>query len=128
MTQEQVTPREALVLGDRRGEKPTIVDRVLSTLCWTASLTWLVPWTGLLTPLQSAFGAQRIDRLSRLFCRGMVAATGSRWERHVDPAVDPDEPYVFAQNHINHFDFVSMYPATPHFKLGSETLFSGVGS
>ncbi len=108
------------IVGDRRGERPTLVDRALSALCWTASVSWLVPWTGTLTALQSTLGAERVDVLSRAFCRGLVAATGSRWKKHVDPAVDPNEPYVFAQNHINHFDFVSMYPATPHFKQGVE--------
>ena len=38
----------------------------------------------------------------------------------VDPAVDPKGIYLFAQNHINLLDHVTMYPATPHFKQGIE--------
>ena len=46
--------------------------------------------------------------------------TWSSWRSVVHPAVSEDEQYIFAQNHINHFDFVSMYPATRHYKQGLE--------
>jgi 1-acyl-sn-glycerol-3-phosphate acyltransferase len=63
---------------------------------------------------------RRYDRFSRLYCRGQVALSGSRWRAVVDPAVQPGRPYLFMQNHVNLLDHVTLYPATPHFKQGLE--------
>jgi 1-acyl-sn-glycerol-3-phosphate acyltransferase len=62
----------------------------------------------------------RTEWLSRIYCRGQVAMTGARWKAVVDPAVDPARPYLFASNHVNLLDHVTMYCATPHFKQGLE--------
>jgi hypothetical protein len=63
---------------------------------------------------------ERTEWLSRLYCRGQVAMTGARWRSVVDPAVDPARPYLFACNHVNLLDHVTMYNSTPHFKQGLE--------
>lgn len=107
--------------GDWRGWRPALRDKLISAACWTTGVSWIIPLTSVMTAAHHLVGADRIDGLSRVFCHGMVkTATMSRWQAHVHPAVRNDEQYVFAQNHINHFDFVSMYPATPHFKQGIE--------
>jgi 1-acyl-sn-glycerol-3-phosphate acyltransferase len=65
-------------------------------------------------------GPDRLQWLERLYTRGQVALTGSRWRAVVDPAIDPARPYLFFQNHTNHLDHCVMYNATSHFKQGVE--------
>ena len=62
----------------------------------------------------------RLQWLERLYTRGQVALTGSRWRAVVDPAIKAERPYLFFQNHVNHLDHCTMYCATPHFKQGVE--------
>lgn len=107
-------------LGEWRDFRPGLLDYAANAAIWGVGAGWLAGMTGLMNVLHKTVGPERIEPVSRLFCRGMVATTGARWKAYVDPAVKDDEVYVFAQNHINHFDFVSMYPATPHFKQGLE--------
>ena len=87
---------------------------------WAAGLGWLVPMMGAMTAMNLTIGPDRIDKLSRVYTRTQVALTGSRWRAEVHPDVDPKGVYVFAQNHTNHFDHVTLYAATPHFKQGLE--------
>jgi len=75
---------------------------------------------GLQMALHRTLGPERIGWLERLYTRGQVLLTGSRWRAVVDPRVDPTRPYFFFQNHTNHLDHCAMYPATPHFKQGVE--------
>lgn len=95
-------------------------DKLMSAALWTAGVSWLLPWTTVMMALHKTVGAHRIEGVSRVFTRGQVALTGSKIRYVVDPAVDENEQYMFAQNHINHFDFVTMYNATKHFKQGIE--------
>lgn len=95
-------------------------DRARSVALWAANVSWLVPWSSAMLLMNKTIGPERIQPLSRWFCAGQIAMTGSSWRAVVDPAVRDDEPYVFAQNHVNHFDFVTMHNATPHFKQGIE--------
>ncbi len=108
--------------GDWRQWQPRVKDRALSLLSWGTSATWLTGWTSVLTPLNYAIGGWTlpVQRLSQFFSRGMVASTFSRWNAWVHPEVRDDEQYIFVQNHVNHFDFITMYPATPHYKQGLE--------
>lgn len=99
---------------------PSIRDRVVSAGMWAAGLGWLVPMMGTMMVVGSFLPADRTEWLSRLYCRGQVAATGARWKAVVDPLVDPRRPYLFAANHVNLLDHVTMYNATPHFKQGLE--------
>lgn len=96
-------------------------DHLASAALWGAGLAWLIPMLGGMGVLNgTVLPSHRTEGLNRLYCRGQVALTGSRWRAVVDPAVDPGTPYMFAQNHTNHFDHVALYPATPHFKQGLE--------
>lgn len=99
---------------------PGLVDRVVSVGLWTAGLAWLVPMMGTMMTVGLVVHPSRTEWLSRLYCRGQVAMTGARWRAVVDPAVEPDRPYLFASNHVNLLDHVTMYCATPHFKQGLE--------
>jgi len=99
---------------------PSAVDRAVSVALWTAGLAWLVPMMGTMTALSLVLPPERTDALSRLYCRGQVALTGATWRAEVDPGIDPKTPYLFASNHVNLLDHVTMYPATPHFKQGLE--------
>lgn len=121
-THDPTNPSHVPVPGDWRELKPGVKDLALSALAWTTAGSWLVSWASVLTPLHLLVGPHRkaVDQASRVFTRGMVAATFSSWKAWVHPEVRDDEQYIFAQNHVNHFDFVTMYAATPHFKQGLE--------
>ncbi|MDD9967600.1 MAG: lysophospholipid acyltransferase family protein [Myxococcales bacterium] len=98
----------------------TLADRCVSVALWGAGLTWLGGMMGLQIALHRFMAPERIQWLERLYTRGQVALTGSRWRAVVDPRVDPDRAYMFFQNHVNHLDHCAMYCATPHFKQGVE--------
>jgi len=98
----------------------TAVDRVLSAAAWAAGVAWLVPMMGAQMVGHKLVGPDRLQWLERLYTGGQIALTGSRWRAVVDKAVDPAQPYLFFQNHINHLDHCVMYRATPHFKQGVE--------
>ncbi|HKP58050.1 MAG TPA: lysophospholipid acyltransferase family protein [Polyangiales bacterium] len=93
---------------------------MLSIPLWGAGLAWLVPMMGAQMVLHRLVGPERIQWVERLYTRGQVFLTGSRWRAVVDPAIDPGRPYMFFQNHVNHLDHCTMYAATPHFKQGVE--------
>ena len=95
-------------------------ETVRSVILWALALAWMVPCLSTLFVLQLFVRPDRLDRINRLYTRGQIALTFSRWRAVVDPAVDPATPYLFAQNHTNHFDHVLLYAATPHFKQGLE--------
>ncbi len=98
----------------------TALDRAVSAALWAAGVAWMVPWVGIIMAGQSVLGPDRVDRTARRFARVQMALTGSRWRAFVHPGVRPDRQYMFVQNHVNHFDFMTMYFATPHLKQGLE--------
>lgn len=97
-----------------------MTERAVSVALWTAGLAWLVPMMSAMMALGAVISPKRTDWFSRIYCRGQVALSGASWRAVVDPAVDPEQPYMFMQNHVNLLDHVSMYNATPHFKQGLE--------
>jgi len=109
-----------LTLAPPWDKPPGLVDHAISAALWTAGLCWLVPVMGTMMLTALVVHPSRTEALSRLYCRGQVAMTGARWRAVVDPAVDPSKPYLFASNHVNLLDHVTMYCATPHFKQGIE--------
>ena len=111
-------PSEPLA-GDLSDWKPGLGDHALSVAAWVGGASWLVPMASTMMFLHKV-GVHRIQPVNNLFCRGMIAATGNRWRAFVDPAVKPDRPYLFIQNHSSHLDFVAMYPAVPHEIQGIE--------
>lgn len=98
----------------------TLADRAVSVGLWTSGLGWLVPMMTSMFALSMVVPPKKTDWLNRVYCLGQMKAVGARWRPVVDPAVDPNTPYMFAQNHVNLLDHVSLYPATPHFKQGLE--------
>jgi 1-acyl-sn-glycerol-3-phosphate acyltransferase len=98
----------------------TSLDRALSVALWSAGVAWLAPMMGLQMLAHRTLGPERVQWLERLYTRGQVALTGSRWRAVVDPSIDPARAYFFFQNHTNHLDHCTMYRATPHFKQGVE--------
>ena len=98
----------------------TALDVPVSAALWAAGLTWLVPMMGLQMLMHRLVGPDRIQWLERVYTRGQVLLTGSRWRAEVHPSIDPARPYLFFQNHVNHIDHCTMYSATPHFKQGVE--------
>lgn len=115
------TPSEATEpVPARSFEEPTLKDRLVSTALWGLGLSWMVPNLIAQTALFNLVPAHRVNFLGRLYCTGQIALTGNRWRAVVHPDVDPAQPYIFAQNHTNHFDHVMLYNATPHFKQGLE--------
>ncbi len=115
------SPSEARALSTMNHHwDPNLKDKALGVGMLGMGLSWMVPFLGGLTALQEVFPADRLDLLNRLFCRGTVALTGTRWRTVVHPDLDPTQAYMFAQNHVNQLDHVTFYPATPHFKQGME--------
>jgi len=107
--------RPAVALG-----RDGIGDYLVSAALWGAGVSWLVPMMGLQMALYRFVDPRRLQWLERAYTRGQVALTGSRWRAVVDPAIEPDRPYLFFQNHVNHLDHCTMYCATSHFKQGVE--------
>lgn len=101
-------------------EDPTLLDMAISTGIWGLSLSFLVPMTPLMTVACLTLGHDPTDPLQRFFAKWQLRTTFSRSEFWVHPSVDPKRSYLFAQNHTNHFDFVFMNNATPHYKQGVE--------
>ncbi len=104
----------------RSFEDPTLKDQLVSAGLWGLGLSFLVPALGSMAAVYQVVPSHRVNILGKLYCKGQIALTGNRWRAVVDPAVDPNRPYIFAQNHTNHFDHVMLYNATPHFKQGLE--------
>ena len=98
----------------------TLFDRARSAALWASGVSWLAPMLGTMTVMHKLRPDAALQPLNRLYCAGQMRVMGIRWRAEVDPAVDPDQPYIFVQNHTNHLDHVAMYNATPHFKQGIE--------
>ena len=96
------------------------VAKLIAVGLWVLGLLWLVPMLFGMMLLSLVVPPWKTDWLNRLYCRGQLFLTGCKWRTEVHPDVDPNTPYLFAQNHINHFDHVVLYNATPHFKQGLE--------
>ena len=105
--------------GDAR--TPTWRARLESAALWGAGVSWLVPLVSLQISLyRLGMTSWELDWLSRVFIRGQLVMLGVKWNAWVHEDIRPEEPYFFLQNHVNHFDFVTCYNATPHFKQGIE--------
>ena len=98
----------------------SVKEKAVSAALWAAGVSWIVPLMGSMVLAQTFRRPDRLEWLNRLYCWGQVRLTGSKWRAVVHPAIDPDRPYMFCQNHVNHFDHCTMYNATPHFKQGIE--------
>jgi 1-acyl-sn-glycerol-3-phosphate acyltransferase len=99
---------------------PTIGDYARSIALWGAGLAAFVPVLPLMTLTCATLGLDRSMPLQRWYAKWGIRLTGSRWEAKVDPRVDPRRPCLFVHNHTNHFDFILMHNATPHYKRGLE--------
>ncbi len=106
--------------GGWRDYEPTVKEKALSAASWVAGISWMSTMTPLMAAAQHLRGIEAAEGVSRLFCRGMVACTFAKWRTVSHPDIRDDETYLFAQNHINHFDFVTLYPGTKHIKQGVE--------
>ena len=103
-----------------RERRVTPLDRAVSVALWSAGLAWMIPLMGTMMAAACVRRSDQTDGLNRLYCRGQLLLTGARWKAIVHPDIDPNQPYVFCQNHVNLLDHVTMYCATPHFKKGLE--------
>ena len=119
MGEPDAATREGLV-GDRRSERHSLVDHARSVGTWGLGLSYMIPTMLGFTAAFKAVGSQKVDRATRLYIEGQLALLFVKWNAQVHPDVDPNQQYIFCQNHINHFDHLSMYNSTPHFKQGLE--------
>jgi 1-acyl-sn-glycerol-3-phosphate acyltransferase len=103
------------IIDDRQAP---LSDKLIATGLWAAGLTYLATAMPLVTWTTRVVPSHKVDWLTRIYLRGQIMLTGCRWQSEVDPGVDPDTVYMFAQNHINIFDYATMYNATPHYKQG----------
>ncbi len=106
--------------GDRRGESFGLLDRALSVGTWGLGLSYMVPAMMGFAGAYKLLGSHNLDEATRWYIRTQLNLLFVKWRKEVHPDVDPAQPYIFCQNHINHFDHLSMYNSTPHFKQGVE--------
>jgi len=106
--------------GDRRQEKPTLKDRLLSAASWAGGVAWLAPTATTLSVAHQIFSTETLQKPEELFVWGMIRSTGTRWKSWAHPAIRDDEQYLFAQNHVNHMDFVWLNNSVPHNIMGLE--------
>lgn len=119
--EHEATEDDHLVPAPARSfEEPSLKEKIVSAGLWTAGLGWLAPALGSMTLVYHVVPAHRVNALGRAYCRVQIALTGNRWRAVVHPSIDPDRPYIFVQNHTNHYDHVLAYNATPHYKQGLE--------
>jgi 1-acyl-sn-glycerol-3-phosphate acyltransferase len=98
----------------------TAWNRVASAIIWVLAGTFLVFALSFLAILYQFVKPDRVQFLTRLYCKLQLALTFNKQTHHVHPGVDPHTQYLFIQNHTSHLDHVAMYTATPHFKQGIE--------
>ena len=96
----------------------TLAQQARSAAAWAAGASWGVPWMLGLTAGHRLLPWRWMRALEVPFVWGLLRAVGARMHYHVDPAVDPRRPCMFVQNHVNHFDFVVLHNAVPHFTQG----------
>jgi 1-acyl-sn-glycerol-3-phosphate acyltransferase len=106
--------------GDRRHERHSLIERARSVGTWGLGLSYMIPTMLGFTAAFRALGSHKVDRATRLYIEGQLQLLFVKWRAEVHPDVDPNQQYIFCQNHINHFDHLSMYNSTPHFKQGLE--------
>ena len=106
--------------GDQRGAPVSLVERAVSVGTWGLGLSYMVPAMLGFTAAYSTLGSHRIDAATRWYIRTQLRLLFVKWRAEVHADVDPGQQYIFCQNHINHFDHLSMYNSTPHFKQGVE--------
>src|SRR5690606_27550014 len=73
--------------------RTSLGEQVISAALWGAGLTFLATTLPPLTALMRAIPADRLDGLTRAYCRGQLALTLCRWRAHVHADVDPATPY-----------------------------------
>jgi len=101
-------------------QRDGVLDVAVSAGLWALGVAWLAPMMALQMSLYRKVAPDRLQWLERLYTRGQVALTGTRWHAVVDPSIDPKQTYAFFQNHVSHIDHCTLYSATPHFKQGVE--------
>lgn len=106
--------------GDRRGERANLLERATSVGTWGLGLSYMVPAMLGFTAAYKTLGSHRVDAATRWYIRTQLDLLFVKWRAEVHPDVDPNQQYIFCQNHINHFDHLSMYNSTSHFKQGVE--------
>src|SRR5262245_2135179 len=98
----------------------TLKDKLVGAGLWAAGGAWLASSMTAIMLARSLVDTDQAEWLDRIYIRGQIALTGSKWKAVVHPEVREDQQYFFFQNHVNHFDHCSMYNATSHFKQGVE--------
>ena len=105
---------------DPRTETLTAMDQFTSAYLWARALGVMVPLVSVMTASYLVVPSHRSEWLSRLLCRSILWAVQCRWRAVVHPDIRMDQQYLFASNHVNALDFITMYQSTPHFKQGVE--------
>lgn len=100
--------------------RDTLRDRLVSIFLWWIGALWAIPTMTILAVLWTIMDVKKTEWLTRIQCRVQVALTGCRLRSYVHPDVDDDTPYLFLQNHTNHFDYATMAYETKHYLQGVE--------
>ena len=99
---------------------PGVIAYLWSALLWILGVLWIMPMLVVLTMLHWVLPIEIVQYGDRVYIWGQIRLLLCRWRAVIHPDVDPKQPYMFMNNHTNHFDHVTMYNATPHIKQGLE--------
>lgn len=119
-TRERDRDREMPAVPAASLQRPTLADYARSVAAWGVGLAAFLPVVPLMTATCATLGLDRSMPLQRWYAHWGIRLTGSKWQAKVHPDVDPRRPCMFVHNHTNHFDFILMHNATPHYKRGLE--------
>lgn len=100
--------------------RPGLREHARSLAAWSVGLPFLATALPAITVACATLGVDRTLEAQRWYAGLQLRLTGSRWRAVVSPKVDPKRAYMFAHNHTNHYDFILMHNATPHYKQGLE--------
>lgn len=100
--------------------RPTLREHVRSLAAWGLGIPFLATALPAITVACATLGVDRTLEAQRWYAGTQLKLTGCRWRAVVSPKVDPKRAYMFAHNHTNHYDFILMHNATPHYKQGLE--------
>src|SRR3954470_20996301 len=74
---EDLAPEPVVLRADRP------LDYAVGAALWAAGLSWLAPMMGLQMLMHRLVGPDNMQWLERLYTRGQVLLTGSRWHASV---------------------------------------------
>jgi len=114
--------REEIDATYRLHDDVNAADFAKSMAVWLRAIAWGLPTLSAFTVACNQFGMDpvKLQPLFRIYAAIQLKTIGVRMHHHASSQIDPTTPYVFLQNHINHFDFIACHNTSPHYRQGIE--------